>query len=206
MTRRASFALLVAVMGLIAYLALTRGIERRGGLPTTGTAPPSATPKSAPTSESVASADGSIMTVRPSGAGWSSTERTREEDGVRIVEVHWRRPAEAGELHLFASVYDADRVTIDAICNRNWSAQYRSLLPKVTAISVDRNRFRGFAACDVVAEGLTPAGESLRVVERFVPTGKRVVVVSAAGSPAALSAARDEVLAWYAGVQFTALE
>lgn len=142
---------------------------------------------------------------QPRGTGWSCSTASRPGDGFVLAEVRCRRSFPGGAVHLYARDYRGPRETLEAICERDWRGHYRPVLQAATRLEARIVGGDGRRACEVDALGTSPAGESLRLSERYAVVPGHVLLVAASGPAALVSAQEATIAAWFEGVRFGAV-
>lgn len=165
------------------------------------------TPEPAMTQSFVETRNGQISTPRPNARStWEWTEDYRRGEGYTLTEIKWRSEYKEGEVYLYAKDYAGVHETTASICGRDWRDYYRPVLPVVSIIEARQFPFLGREACNVVAEGSSSAGISLRLDEHYIVLPDHVLLLSAAGPTVDVLALQTEIDSWFSGVRFRTLQ
>jgi hypothetical protein len=154
----------------------------------------------------VTAKNGSIVTTAPEGKGWQWTEDHRQGQDYVLTEIKWRRTYPDGDVYFYAKEYAGVQETVESVCSRDWRAYYRPLLPELSVLEVSRSNAQGRNACNVVAEGVSSEGHSLRLQERYLVPPDYVLLLSAAGPPKRIAEMEAEIKSWFSMVWFRALQ
>jgi hypothetical protein len=144
-----------------------------------------------------------LRVAAPSEPGWQRMEAGRQEDGmVAAIKCVHGTPPDA--VALDALVYELDRApSLEELRARDWEAYFRQkLFTEVDAIEVrdiEQLARAGFPSqgVEVRVDGrMRQPAQPLRLRERHVPVGNKLLVVSAAGRAARLDAIAKLVDSW----------
>ena len=146
-----------------------------------------------------------LRVAAPNEPGWQRMEAGRQQDGL-VAAIKCIHGAPPDAVALDAMVYElgAERVpTLDSLRGRDWDAYFRErLFSAVDAIDmrdIEQLARAGFvsARLEVQADGrMRQPAQPLRVKERHIPVGDKLLVVSAAGRAARLDAFAKIVDSW----------
>ncbi len=143
-----------------------------------------------------------LRVAAPATPGWQRMEAPAKPPMIAAIKCLRGTPPDA--LSLDALLYEPSALPSAAeLVARDWQAHFLAKMfaavTRCDAAAIDHPRPNGFsdAGCEVTVEGrLRDPDMPLVLRERHVPCGTRLLVVSAAGSPAQHAAHDKLVRAW----------
>ena len=142
-----------------------------------------------------------LRVAAPVGAGWDVMEAGPHDDGLLAAFRCMRgEPPDAVALNAYVYRLPPDRRPgVEELCRQDWKARWLgSTFAQVDAVAVAAPTRAGVErGCEVQIDGRArDSGRPLRVRERQVPAGERLLVVSAAGPPELLDRFSAVVDVW----------
>jgi len=129
-----------------------------------------------------------LRVAAPAGEGWELGEAGPSGDGLLAAFRCMRgEPPQAVALNAYAyAVPPAERRSVEELCRQDWKKRWLgSTFSSIDAVAVAAPARAGVErGCEVQIDGRgRDPSEPLRVRERHVPSGERLLVVSVAGPP-----------------------
>jgi hypothetical protein len=142
-----------------------------------------------------------LRVAAPVGDGWEVMEAGPSGDGLLAAFRCMRgEPPDAVALNAYAyAVAPEHRKSVEQLCAQDWPARWLgTTFAEIDAVAVGSPTRAGVErGCEVQIDGRGRAsGGPLRVRERHVPAGERLLVASAAGPPALLERFASLVDVW----------
>ncbi len=146
-----------------------------------------------------------LRVAAPSGPGWQRMEVGRQKGGlVAAIKCVHGAPPDAIALDAYVYELEGERATsAEQLRARDWRAHFeQKMFSEIDALavrSVEQLARGGFPSegCEVQVDGrLREPPQPLRLRERHIPVGSKLLVVTAAGRAARLDAFAPVVESW----------